>query len=98
MTIDDLKCIVRLHGSKRLDDWYYLGGCEVLEHVEDVEEFILLLREFRNDNSHFVDDYPNPIRLILDGGFRFNTGPTWASIVVNMNCYFYRGGGPYYEY
>ena len=73
MTIDDLVNIIRDHGCR--DKWgYYIGGCEVLEYIMDVEGFIELLRgfRFRGMGVSFLDNHPEPVGVILGGGATFD--------------------------
>ena len=89
MTIGELHRLIREHPVCEVDciGWYFLGGCELLEHIVDVGGFVSLLRKFRkvsdthrgvpisiDSNVGLVDDYPDPIRTILGGNVRFVAG------------------------
>ena len=94
MTIDDLISIIKKHG--RLDGWYYdIGGCEVLEYINDMEGFVELLREFKKlyQPISFVDNYPDPVRAILDGGVessvRLRIFGEWTYVVMDRRSYTY---------
>jgi hypothetical protein len=72
MTIDDLIDIIEKHGVRGS-----IGGCELLEHIVDVGGFVSLLGHYTVPDGwggyvDFVDEYPDPIGLILGGGVEFS--------------------------
>ena len=81
MTINDLRGIIMEHGSHpeniNYGMWYFMGGCELLEHISDIPGFVSLLRKFKRRDMvslrmvGFVDEFPDPINAILGGGVAF---------------------------
>ena len=72
MTIKDLRSIIRKYDAPE-GGWYYVKGCKLLEHIEDVPGFISLLRGFkaRAMSRCFNDMYSDPIGVIIHGDFIF---------------------------
>jgi hypothetical protein len=84
VTIDDLKCIIREHGHSDSGGLIFgIDGCKLLEYIVDVPGFISLLRDFRSSKGlSFTVKYPEPVGVILSGGFRFSC--TFGKIYVNV--------------
>jgi hypothetical protein len=113
MTINELRGIIMEHGH----EWQWIGGCRLLEHIVDVEGFVSLLREFKNKSIKFqleskkfvdvvgvsfVDDNPDPIGTILNGGVVFGVDNDTSVYIgaksvdyigFNTKHYFYRWRG-----
>jgi hypothetical protein len=74
MKIFDLRRIV-LHITS-IGDSPYVDGCDVLERIVDVPGFVSLLHHFKREGRmgdvSFVEDNPDPIRIILGGDITFS--------------------------
>jgi hypothetical protein len=101
MTINDLHDIIMGDGYRRGYhtsnwDYYSIDGCELLEHITDIPDFVSLLRKFRKLNDylnysdvHFVVDYSNPVETILEKDVVFMATYGWVDICVG-GIEFYR--------
>ena len=88
MTINDLRDIIMKHGVEYLG-MFCIDGCELLEYVSDMDNFISFLHEFKS----FIRDHPDPIETILNGDveFRFDNNDGWFWIIA-LDIYYHRAG------
>jgi hypothetical protein len=88
MTINDLRDIIMKHGVGYLG-MFCIDGCDLLEHVSDMDDFISFLHEFKS----FIRDHPDPIEIILNGDveFRFDNNDGWFWVIA-LGTYYRRAG------
>ena len=90
ITINYLCDIIKKHGGSN----HYrasIDGCKLLEHIDDIEEFVSVLRE----GGEFVNDHPDPIEFILSDDVTFITYENVAIYImvgsrVNGYTYYYK--------
>jgi len=102
MTINDLCGIIIDRGNVYMTTPNFnlkssIDGCKLLEYIDDIEEFVSLLRDggkFKCRDpvqNNFVDDHPNPIEIILSGDVVFSAldSKSFFISIGNHYCYHY---------
>jgi hypothetical protein len=98
MGIDELRNIIKKHGIT-FTTRSTITGCKLLEHIEDVPRFVLLLRKFYKlnnlaydtlttvNNRNFVDDHPDVIKFILNSNVIFGMNGKWVYAYIQSTYY-----------